>query len=168
MQYQKVIEQLGYSPREAKVYLASLRLGEAHISDIAEKVGINAEYVLKRLVEIDELDILDIMNDDLSGFKLLTDWPKAWRISINAMDIKKIITSIGDDNIETVIEKIKWPDKTRNLELIGKHVNVGAWEKEKSGDITVNNIMPVPTADSIEGWEVSAQAQQSEILNRND
>lgn len=39
MQYQKVIEQLGYSPREAKVYLASLRLGEAHISDIAEKVG---------------------------------------------------------------------------------------------------------------------------------
>lgn len=38
MQYQKVIEQLGYSPREAKVYLASLRLGEAHISDIAEKV----------------------------------------------------------------------------------------------------------------------------------
>lgn len=38
MQYQKVIEQLGYSPKEAKVYLASLRLGEAHISDIAQKV----------------------------------------------------------------------------------------------------------------------------------
>jgi len=38
MQYQKVIEELGYSPKEAKVYLASLRLGEAHISDIAQKV----------------------------------------------------------------------------------------------------------------------------------
>ena len=38
MQNQKVIEQLGYSPREAKVYLASLALGEAHISDIAAKV----------------------------------------------------------------------------------------------------------------------------------
>lgn len=38
MQYQKIIEQLGYSRKEAKVYLASLRLGEAHISDIAYKV----------------------------------------------------------------------------------------------------------------------------------
>lgn len=39
MQYQKVIEQLGYSSKEAKVYMTSLRLGEAHISDIAKKVG---------------------------------------------------------------------------------------------------------------------------------
>lgn len=38
MQYQKVIEQLGYSQKEAKIYMASLRLGEANISDIAQKV----------------------------------------------------------------------------------------------------------------------------------
>lgn len=39
MQYQKVIEQLGYSSKEAKVYMTALRLGEANISDIAKKVG---------------------------------------------------------------------------------------------------------------------------------
>lgn len=38
MQTQKVIEQLGYTANEAKVYLAALGLGEAHISDIASKV----------------------------------------------------------------------------------------------------------------------------------
>lgn len=38
MQPQKVIEQLGYTAREARVYLATLTLGEAHISDIAAKV----------------------------------------------------------------------------------------------------------------------------------
>jgi PAS domain S-box-containing protein len=38
MQTQKIIEQLGYSSKEAKVYLATLSLGECHISDIAEKV----------------------------------------------------------------------------------------------------------------------------------
>lgn len=38
MQTQKIIEQLGYTAREAKVYLAALSLGECHISDIAEKV----------------------------------------------------------------------------------------------------------------------------------
>ena len=52
MQYQKVIEKLGYSPREAKVYLASLRLGEAHISDIAEKAGMprtSVQAIMDRL-----------------------------------------------------------------------------------------------------------------------
>ena len=38
MNAQKVIEHLGYSPKEAKVYLAALELGESHISDIATKV----------------------------------------------------------------------------------------------------------------------------------
>ena len=40
MQLQKVIEQLGYSANEAKVYLATLALGEAHVSDIAAKVDL--------------------------------------------------------------------------------------------------------------------------------
>lgn len=38
MQIQKVIEELGYSANEAKVYLAALSLGECHVSDIAAKV----------------------------------------------------------------------------------------------------------------------------------
>lgn len=38
MQIQKIIEQLGYTAKEAKVYLTALGLGECHISDIAEKV----------------------------------------------------------------------------------------------------------------------------------
>ncbi|KKW43306.1 MAG: Transcriptional regulator, TrmB [Parcubacteria group bacterium GW2011_GWA1_56_13] len=38
MQVQKVIEQLGYTRDEAKVYLAALGLGESHVSDIAQKV----------------------------------------------------------------------------------------------------------------------------------
>lgn len=38
MQVQKVIEQLGYSANEAKVYLTALGLGECHVSDIASKV----------------------------------------------------------------------------------------------------------------------------------
>lgn len=38
MQIQKIIERLGYTPNEARLYLATLSLGEAHISDIAAKV----------------------------------------------------------------------------------------------------------------------------------
>jgi len=39
MQHQKVIEEMGYSRKEAKVYMTLLRLGEAQISDIALKAG---------------------------------------------------------------------------------------------------------------------------------
>lgn len=45
MQYRKVIEQLGYSPKEAKVYITALRLGEALVSDIAKKVGMSRNGV---------------------------------------------------------------------------------------------------------------------------
>lgn len=38
MHVQKVIEQFGYRPNEAKVYLAALSLGESTVSEIAQKV----------------------------------------------------------------------------------------------------------------------------------
>ena len=40
MQIQKIIEQLGYTSKEAKIYLTSLSMGDARISDIAKKVGL--------------------------------------------------------------------------------------------------------------------------------
>lgn len=52
MQVQKVIEALGYTPKEAGVYLAALALGEAHISDIATKVKLprtSAQAIVDRL-----------------------------------------------------------------------------------------------------------------------
>ncbi len=134
---------------------------------IAEEVLIDAKYVLMRLKQIDELDVLDIMEDDLSSFKKLSLWPKAWRISISGIDIKRMVQMEGDNPIESIIEKIKWPDKTKNLEMIGRHVAVKAWEKEVQQANVTNNIMPVPTADSVDSWEEAAKNQQGAILGGN-
>jgi sugar-specific transcriptional regulator TrmB len=52
MHIQKVIERLGYTPNEAKVYLAALSLGECHISDIAEKAKMprsSAQVIVDKL-----------------------------------------------------------------------------------------------------------------------
>lgn len=43
-----------------------------------ERLEINADYVLRRLVEIDEMDVLDIMRDDMS-IKPVSQWPASWR-----------------------------------------------------------------------------------------
>ena len=46
---------------------------------------------------------------------------------------------MNEDSIETILKKIKWPDKVKNLELIGKHVDVNAFKErlEVSGTVTI-------------------------------
>jgi sugar-specific transcriptional regulator TrmB len=52
VQTQKVVEQLGYTPNEAKVYIAVLSLGECHVSDIASKLKMplsSAQVIVDKL-----------------------------------------------------------------------------------------------------------------------
>lgn len=162
--------EVGYSAKTAD-QAASRLLKNVKVAELIqslkkkrnESTQTDAEYVLRRLREIDELDVIDIMQDDLMAFKPLSEWPKAWRQSITGMDMHTI-TSHGDDPVETFVKKIKWPDKTKNLELIGRHVDVGAWKDEAQKVEVTNHIMPVPQADSAESWEQSAKANQEELL----
>lgn len=99
---------------------------EARQQDRAERTKVDADYVLHRLHAIDQLDIIDIL-DDAGNVRPVREWPKAWRQSITAADLHEMQT--GD--VMTVVRKIKWPDKLKTLELIGKHVSVKAFEAEK-------------------------------------
>ena len=55
------------------------------LKERSERVQIDADYVLKRLVEIDQMDVLDIMDDD-GNVKPLRDWPKIWRQYISNIE----------------------------------------------------------------------------------
>lgn len=131
---------VGYSKNTAN-RIASQLLSKLDIQELLvslknkrnESVKLDAEYVLMRLKEIDELDIIDILNDEMDGFRKLSEWPKSWRTSISGIDIQTVMSG-GDESIESLVKKIKWPDKTKNLELIGRHVDVKAWDGESSGD----------------------------------
>ncbi len=103
-----------------------------------EKNEVNADYVLKRLIEIDEMDVVDIL-DDSGHIKPITQWPKSWRRTISGLDIQELM--MGE--VETVLRKIKWPDKVKNLELLGKHIDVQAFKekREVEGELTVNNLI---------------------------
>lgn len=105
-----------------------------------ERNEIDADYVLKRLIDIDEMDVMDIMDDDLN-IKPLSQWPKCWRTTLSGIDILEL-KDMKKDDTQSLIKKIKWPDKVKNLELLGKHVTVQAFkeQKEVSGDLTMNLI----------------------------
>ena len=132
----------GYSPRTANEQgaqnLAKLSVAEAIAEAKAkreERTQIDAAYVLKRLVEIDQMDVLDIMDDD-GNVKPLRDWPKIWRQYISNIE------TISMDDGEGWLKKIKWPDKVKNLELLGRHVSVGAFKDkvEHSGKLEIQSL----------------------------
>lgn len=109
-----------------------------------EEVGIDAAYVLKRLVEIDQMDVLDILlaNGELKPIK---DWPKTWRTTLSGIDV----TELGGDT-PGLLKKIKWPDKVKNLELLGKHVDVQAFKEQVSNEHTGKNGGPIEYTDITE------------------
>ncbi|MGV4308239.1 terminase small subunit [Citrobacter portucalensis] len=109
-----------------------------------EQTGIDAAYVLKRLVEIDQMDVLDILlpNGELKPIK---DWPKTWRTTLSGMDV----TEIAGDT-PSLLKKIKWPDKVKNLELLGKHVDVQAFKEQVSNEHTGKNGGPIEYTDITE------------------
>ncbi|EJC1903323.1 terminase small subunit [Escherichia coli] len=151
----------GFSPNTAAVKASVMMRDERIQKRIAElmeernkRLRVSADYVLLRLVEIDQMDVLDILNED-GSMKPISSWPKVWRTSLSALDIATIKTtqaSLQKDNgeadlsvedVEHILKKIKWPDKVKNLELIGKHVDVNAFKErlEVSGTVTIADRM---------------------------
>ena len=107
-----------------------------------QRVQVDADYVLNRLTEIDQMDLLDILDDDMS-IKPLSKWPKVWRQSLSGFDIAEMFEGVGKErDLVGLMKKIKWPDKVKNLELLGKHVNVNAFRENvnHSGSINLTNM----------------------------
>lgn len=139
----------GFSPNTAAVKASVMMRDERIQKRIAElmeernkRLRVSADYVLMRLVEIDQMDVLDILNDD-GTLKPIREWPKIWRTTLSGFDLSSTIMNLNEDSIETILKKIKWPDKVKNLELIGKHVDVNAFKErlEVSGTVTIADRM---------------------------
>ncbi|EBQ1266039.1 terminase small subunit [Salmonella enterica] len=139
----------GFSPNTAAVKASVMMRDERIQKRIAElmeernkRLRVSADYVLLRLVEIDQMDVIDILNDD-GTLKQIREWPKIWRTTLSGFDLSSTIMNMNETSIETILKKIKWPDKVKNLELIGKHVDVNAFKErlEVSGTVTIADRM---------------------------
>ncbi|EKA7106790.1 terminase small subunit [Salmonella enterica] len=142
----------GYSAKTAQEQSSRLlsnvmvqsRIGELK-ADRNEQVGVDAAYVLRRLTEIDQMDVLDILlsNGELKPIK---DWPKVWRTTLSGMDVVEMASA----DSAALLKKIKWPDKVKNLELLGKHVDVQAFKEQVSNEHTGKNGGPIEFKDLTE------------------
>ncbi|MBA5855988.1 terminase small subunit [Morganella morganii] len=128
----------GYSDKTANRIAAQLlskldigkRIQELK-SERGERLAIDADYVLQRLVEIDQMDVADILLSN-GEIKPIKDWPKVWRITLSGIDVTEVA---GD--AAGLLKKIKWPDKVKNLELLGKHISVQAFREQVKNEHNV-------------------------------
>ena len=141
----------GYSPRTAdRMAYELLKKPEIQAfvlqskAERVEEVKVDANYVLKRLIEIDEMDVADIL-DDGGDFLPIRKWPKTWRTTLSGLDIA--IINSGDT--ETILKKIKWPDKVKNLELLGKHIGVGAFTEKVDHTSSDGSMSPAKYDESM-------------------
>lgn len=124
----------------------------------SERTQIDADYVLHRLAEIDQMDVLDIMSDD-GTLLSIREWPKVWRQFISGMDVTELFEGAGEDRKQIgLLKKIKWPDKVKNLELLGKHVDVQAWRERH--EHTGKDGGPMQLQAEVSAPEIAAAVQE--------
>lgn len=107
-------------------------------TELAKKeFEIDSAYVLRRLVELDRMDIADILDGE-DRVRPVSEWPQVWRQFISKFDVEEIFAGRGDERLSMgLLKKISWPDKLRVLEVMGKHVDVNAFKDtvdHRSGD----------------------------------
>ena len=103
----------------------------------AEKVGADAEWVLRRLVADVTADLADLYDDD-GNMKPVKDWPMVFRTGLVA-GLDTAQEKLGEDAdgkpTYAVVQKVKLADRTRLLELLGKHVDVAAFKDKLEVDV---------------------------------
>ncbi|WP_295798025.1 terminase small subunit [uncultured Microbulbifer sp.] len=133
----------GYSRNTAQE-IASENLSKPIIANAIEeamaerlrRTQADADGVLKRLLEIDQLDLRDLF-DETGKLKAIREWPDSWCRSISAFEIKMST----EEEPDTAALKIKLPDKLKNLELIGRHAQIGAFRENSDAKSSIEDLI---------------------------
>lgn len=88
----------------------------------SEATQINANWVLSRLAAEADADLADLYDED-GRLLPVKQWPKIWRQGL----VAGVKTSVSEDGV--AILDVKVSDRVRRLELIGKHINVSAFQE---------------------------------------
>lgn len=124
----------GYAPKAAnkQAHLLMLRpdvqaaIAEAQASR-SERTKIDADWVLRRLVDEAEADMADLL-DESGALKPVREWPLIWRKGlVSGLDVEEIRQ---DGAVVGVIRKVKMSERHKRTELIGKHVRVQAFNEK--------------------------------------
>lgn len=94
----------------------------------SERTQIDADWVLTRLAEEVEADMADLVDETTGALRKVHEWPEIWRKGlVSGFDVAELSEdgrSVGE------LKKLRLSDRLKRLELIGKHVSVGAFSEK--------------------------------------
>lgn len=129
----------GYSEKSARITSSKLLTNpniQARISWLMEqrnrKVGVDSEIVLAYLVELATLNIKDIHDQD-GNLLPLQEWPDAWARGIQGLETSQVMV----DELPTLVNKFKMPDRLKAWELIGKHTDIQAFKPKGQEQVRI-------------------------------
>lgn len=112
------------------------------ITKHVQQAGITADVILGELLRIARVDIGQAY--DPSGYLLpLKEMPEDVRRAIAGIDVEEMFDGSGEERrrVGNVV-KVKFWDKPRSLELLGKHLKLFTDKLEHSGNVSVNVVDP--------------------------
>ena len=97
----------------------------------ADRVQVNADYVLRRLYEMAEADRADLY-DDNGNLKPVKEWPEVWRKGmVTGIEINALFEGYGEDRIQIgEVKKIRTETPLAILQTLGKHISVQAFKDQ--------------------------------------
>lgn len=98
----------------------------------SERTQIDADWLLRRLAAEADADIADLYDENTGALKPVHMWPEIWRKGLVAgVEVDQQYEYIDGEKIpEGVVTKVRLSDRVKRLELIGKHVDVKAFEEQ--------------------------------------
>lgn len=101
----------------------------AAMAERSERTKIDADWVLRTLAEEKQADIADLF-DDSGNLLPMKEWPKVWRTGpVVGLECFEEYAGRGEDRVAVgMVRKVKLSDRTKHIELIGRHVDVQAFK----------------------------------------
>lgn len=94
----------------------------------SKRTQIDADWVLRRLAGEAEADMADLYDED-GNLRPIRDWPMVFRRGlVVGFETVQEVDGKGEDARRLLVRKIKLQDRTKTVELIGRHVNVQAFK----------------------------------------
>lgn len=100
----------------------------------ADRLEIKSDDVLRELFRIATTDIGDVFDEE-GRLKPLKDIPKDTRRAIASIEVDELFDGSGEDRVQTGwVKKVKFWDKPKALELLGKHLKMFTDKIEHAGE----------------------------------
>lgn len=134
----------GYSPKTATSQASRLLRNvnvQAALQEAVGKrlntIGADADALLSRLVAEVNADLADLYDED-GSLKPVAEWPRVWRTGLVAgIDTEALFAGRGEDREQIgTIQKVKLADRGKRLEMLGRHIKVGAFKEIVQHDVT--------------------------------